>query len=299
VNLTAQSPILVTGATGNVGRNVVSLLMAKGVLVRAVTRNPDAASLPDGAEMVRADLSDPSSLTTCLDGVDSAFLMFRALAVPAAPIIRFLGQCVRRIVFLSSSAIQNRLPVQTNPIGKFHLEAEEEIRRTGTEWTFLRPGAFAANALTWWGPQLRAGNILRWPYGRAAYAPIHERDIAEVAVRALTDGGHAGRTYLLTGAQTLTQIEQLHAIGSALGRELQYKEISGDQARAVMSAVLPPYAIDELLRMWARRTEDPAPATRTVEELTGSSARTMREWALDHSHEFGAAGIATPPETRS
>ena len=125
---------------------------------------------------------------------------------------------MRRIVFLSSSAIQDELPVQTNPIGKVHLEIEEEIKKTGLEWTFLRPGAFAANALTWWAPQLRSGDVVRWPYAAAAWAPIHERDIAAVAVRALTEDGHAGKKYSLTGGEVLTQAEQLHTIGEATGR---------------------------------------------------------------------------------
>jgi uncharacterized protein YbjT (DUF2867 family) len=146
----APNSILVTGATGNVGRNVVSLLSGTGARVRALTRNPQTADLPDSAEVVSGDLSDPYTLEGPLKGIDSVFLMWRGFAAPLIPaMMALLAKHARRIVFLSSAAIQDELPVQTNPIGKIHLEIEEEIKKTGLEWTFLRPGAFAANALTW------------------------------------------------------------------------------------------------------------------------------------------------------
>jgi len=281
-----ETPILVTGATGNVGRNVVSLLSATGARVRALTRKPETAGLPDSVEVVRGDLSDPSTFEGSLEGVASVFLMVRDFSIPIPPILELLTKHVRRIVFLSSAAIQDEQPVQTNPIGKIHLGIEDAIRNTGLEWTFLRPWAFAANALTWWAPQLRTGDVLRWPYGAAAMAPIHERDIAAVAVRALTDVGHAGRTYSLTGGEVLTQFEQLRIIGDATGRALRYEELTPDTARQQMSAFLPPFVVDVLLGVLARMVETPAPVTRTVEEVTGAPAATFRQWALDHAEDF-------------
>jgi uncharacterized protein YbjT (DUF2867 family) len=200
--------------------------------------------------------------------------------------VELLRKRTRRIVFLSSSAIQDELPVQTNPIGKVHLEIEEEIKKTGQEWTFLRPGAFAANALTWWAPQLRSGDVLRWPYPAAAWAPIHERDIAAVAVRALTEDGHAGKRLYLTGGEVLTQAQQLHTIGEAINRALRYEELPPDDARRELRASLPPFVVDRLLDLWAGMVEKPAPITQTVEEITGSSPRTFRQWALDHAGDF-------------
>jgi uncharacterized protein YbjT (DUF2867 family) len=286
----ANNPILVTGATGNVGRNVVSLLSATGARVRALTRNPATADLPDSVEVVRADLSDPSTLENSLQGVDSVFLMVRALSAPIVPIMELLKKRARRIVFLSSAAIQDELPVQTNPIGKVHLEIEEEIKQVGLEWTFLRPGAFAANALTWWAPQLRAGDLVSWPYGAAAWAPIHERDIAAVAVRALTEDGHAGKKYYLTGGEVLTQVEQLQAIGEASNRTLRYEELKPDAARQQMSAFVPPFVVDRLLDLWAGMVEKPVPAKRTVEEVTGAPPVTFRQWALEHAGDFRLNG---------
>jgi uncharacterized protein YbjT (DUF2867 family) len=279
--------IFVTGATGNVGRNVVSLLSARGARVRALSRSPDTAALPDSVEVVRGDLSDPSTLEGTLEGVDSVFLMWRGFSAPVIPAMTaLLAKQARRIVFLSSAAIQDDLPVQTNPIGKIHFEIEEEIKKTGLEWTFLRPGAFAANALTWWAPQIRTGDVVRWPYGAAAWAPIHERDIAAVAVRALTEDGHAGKKYFLTGGELLTQVEQLQTIGEAIGRALRYEELTPDAASQQMSAFLPPFIVDRLLELWAGMVETPAPATRTVEEVTGAPPTTFMQWALDHRGDF-------------
>jgi uncharacterized protein YbjT (DUF2867 family) len=282
----AQNPIFVTGATGNVGRNVVSILSGAGFRVRALTRNPDTAGLPDSVEVVRGDLSNPSALESSLEGVDSVFLMLRAFSAPIAPIMEVLKKRARRIVFLSSAAIQDELQVQTNPIGKIHLEIEERVKKTGLEWTFLRPGAFAANALTWWAPQLRSADVLRWPYAAAAWAPIHERDIAAVAVHALTEDGHGGKKYSLTGGEVLTQAEQLNTIGEVTNRILRYEELAPDAARRQMGASLPPFVVDRLLDLWAGMVEKPAPVTPTVEEITGAPPRTFRQWALDHAGDF-------------
>jgi uncharacterized protein YbjT (DUF2867 family) len=282
----ARNPILVTGATGNVGRNVVSLLSGRGARVRALTRRPEAAALPDSVEVVRGDLSDLATLDTSLVGVDSVFLMVRAFSIQVIPIVELLKKHARRIVFLSSAAIQDELPVQTNPIGKIHLEIEEAIQNTGLEWTFLRPGAFAANALTWWAPQLRAGDVVRWPYGAAAWAPIHERDIAAVAVHSLTGEGHAGKKYSLTGGELLTQVEQLQIIAEAIRRPLRYEELPPDAARRQMSAFVPPFVVDRLLDLWAGMVQNPPPATRTVEEVTGAPPAVFRQWVLDHAPDF-------------
>jgi uncharacterized protein YbjT (DUF2867 family) len=206
------------------------------------------------------------------------------------PLVELLRKHARRIVFLSSAAIQDELPVQTNPIGKIHLEIEETIEKTGRAWTFLRPGAFAANALTWWAPQLRTGDVVRWPYGAAAWAPIHERDIAAVAARALTEDGHAGKKYYLSGGKLLTQVQQLQVIGEAIGRSLRYEELTPNAAKQQMSAYLPPFVIDRLLDLWSAMVEKPAAATPTVEQITGAPPATFKQWALDHAGAFRRGG---------
>ena len=187
--------ILVTGATGNVGRQVVSQLLAMRTRVRALSRDPAVAGLPHEVEVVRGDLTVPASLDGCLDGVDALFLVWTVPhdALPAA--VDRIARNTRRIVFLSSPYWTPHpffQASQPNPVAALHAEIERLIEASGLQWTFLRPGMFAANALSWWAPQIRAGDVVRWPYAAALTAPIHERDIAAVAVRALLEAGHDG-----------------------------------------------------------------------------------------------------------
>jgi uncharacterized protein YbjT (DUF2867 family) len=146
---------------------------------------------------------------------------------------------------------------------------------------------FAGNARSFWGPQIRSGNVVRWPYLTAPTAPVDERDLAAVAVRALCEDGHAGAEYVLTGPQSLTQAEQVHTIGRALGRSLRVEEISPEQARSELLPVLgSPVFIHLLLNAWAAAVGQPAFVTSTFTEVTGSPARTFVEWASDYAPEF-------------
>jgi uncharacterized protein YbjT (DUF2867 family) len=294
----AQNTILVTGATGNVGQNVVSQLVGAGVRVRALTRNPESSNLPGDVEVIRGDLSVPETLRDCMAGIDSVFLLERFLPGAAvSALLDIFAKHARRVVFLSSSAAGDDLAARTNPLGEAHANTERLIEKSGLEWTFVRPGGFAANALPWWGPQIRAGNVVHWPYAAAAVTPIHERDIAAVAVRALTEDGHNGAKYALTGPESITQAEQVRVIGEAIGRPLRFEEISPEAARQSLAAFMPPFVIDFLLDNWARMVTEPAPVSRTVEEVTGSRAHTFAEWATDHAGDFQLASensAATP-----
>jgi len=277
--------ILVTGATGNVGRNVVSQLLDRGAAVRALTRDPDSAGLPDEVDAVRADFTDPDSLDGHLEGVESVFLVWPFLtAEGASAVLDTVAKRAYRIVFLSSMAVRDDLEQKTDPI--FHADIERLIERSGLEWTFVRPGGFATNTLGW-VEQIRADGVVRWPYGAAARSLIHERDIAAVAVRALTGDGHGGAKYVLTGPQTLTQVEQVHTIGEVIGRPLRYEEVSPAVARQqLLGAWGNPSFVDGALKYWATLVTEPEPITATVEEVTGTPARTFREWAVDHADDF-------------
>ena len=279
--------ILVTGATGNVGREVVSQLLRTGSVVRALTRDPDSAGLPGGVDVVRADLSVPKTLDECLDGVDAVFLMWPGLPVEhASAALDAVTKNARRIVFLSSFTVRDDLEQQTDPITAFHADIEHLIEQSGLEWTFLRCGGFATNALMW-APQIRADGVVRWPYGAAARSLIHERDIAAVAVRALIGDGHSGTKYVLTGPQSLTQVEQVRTIGESIGRPLRYEEISPEAARQQMlTKGWPPSFVDGALDHWAKCVTEPELVTPKVEEVTGAPARTFREWAIDHAGDF-------------
>jgi uncharacterized protein YbjT (DUF2867 family) len=143
------------------------------------------------------------------------------------------------------------------------------------------------NARNWWAPQIRAGaGVVRWPYAAAPTAPIHERDIAAVAVRALCEEGHAGAEYVLTGPQSLSQFEQILTIGRVIGRSLRIEEISPNEARRELLALMPAFIVNMLLDAWAAGIGQPALVTSTVAEITGAPARTFRDWATDHAAEF-------------
>ncbi len=283
--------ILVIGATGNVGREVLSQLPA-GVRVRALARNPHAAGLPQHVDVVGGDLTRVESLDECLDGIDAVFLVWCAPPAAAAPALERIVKRTRRVVFLSSphkTAHPFFQKPQPNPVAALHAQIERLIETSGRQWTFLRPGIFAANARYWWAQQIRAGgDVVRWPHPGAATAPIHERDIAAVAVRALLGEGHSGAEYVLTGPQSLSQFEQISIIGGVIGRSLRMEEISPDEARRDLLAFMPAFVVNMLLDAWAAAIGQPALVTSAVEEITGAPARTFRDWAIDHAAEFRA-----------
>jgi uncharacterized protein YbjT (DUF2867 family) len=276
--------ILVTGATGKVGRQVVSQLTDRGIPVRAVARDPGSAALPAGAEGVRADLADPQSLEPHLKGIQSAFLLWpftsgRAAADIAPHLVEMIARHVPRIVHLSAAAAAERPD-------SFWAAVERLVEASGAEWTILRPTGFAANTLIW-ADQIRSGDVVRWPYGQARRSLIHERDIAAVAVRALTEDGHAGARYVLTGPQALTQADQVRAIGTAIGRPLRWEELSRQAARADLAASFgDPAFADSALDTWAGFVSQPEPVTATVRDITGAPARAFSEWAADHTADF-------------
>ncbi|MFL6263059.1 MAG: NAD(P)H-binding protein [Thermoanaerobaculia bacterium] len=279
--------ILVTGATGTIGRHVVSQLLATEPQVRAMTRNPGSAGLPSGIEVARGDLTDPASLDECLEGVDSVFLVWTAPADAFPAALDRIARQARRVVLLTSPhKTPHPLFQQANPMAAMYAEIERRIEASGLQWTFLRPGMFAANALAWWGPQIRAGGVVRWPYGEAPTAPIHERDVAAVAVRALLEDGHGRAEYVLTGPESLSQREQVTAIGEGIGRPLRFEEISSEEARRELP--FPASALDMLLKAWAAALGHPALVTSTVEEVTGKPARSFRDWVSDHTGELRA-----------
>jgi uncharacterized protein YbjT (DUF2867 family) len=178
---------------------------------------------------------------------------------------------------------------QPNGLRLIHAGIEQLIEASGLRWTFLRPGPFAINCRNWWAPQLRDGDVVRWFYADAATAPVHERDIAAVAVRALLEDGHDGREYVLTGPASLTQREQVQIIGDAVGRTLRFDELSRESARALMIEMrFPPAAADMLLDAYTHALDQPALVTPTIAEVTGAPAHSFLAWAGDHASDFAA-----------
>jgi uncharacterized protein YbjT (DUF2867 family) len=288
-----MSRILVIGGTGNVGRQVVDQLTATGARFRAMARNPDAAGLPPQVEVMRGDLTVPETLDACLEDVDTVFLVWVAPPAAAPAALERIANHARRIVFLTAP-LKTPHPFfqQPNPARDLAARIERLIETSGLEWTFLRAGMFAGNARHFWGPQIRAGDVVRWPYLEAPTAPTDERDVAAVAVRALCEEGHAGAEYVVTGPQSLTQGEQVQTIGRAIGRSLRVEEISPDEARSALLPVLgSPTVVNMLLNAWAAAIGQPAFVTSTFAEVTGRPPRTFLDWATDQAAEF-----QRPPE---
>lgn len=269
--------ILVTGATGNVGRQVVAQLSAAGAPVRALTRRD--ADFPDGVEVVRGDLRTPLDLR----GVDAVFLMWPLhTGAPLPGVLDAIGD--RHVVFLGSGGVRD-----------LSMADQAVLLARRPRWTFVRPSTFAVNAL-WWARQIRAGDEVGGAHGDLAMAMLHEADIAAVAVRSLLDG-RTGETFDITGPAALTQAEQVAVIGEVLGRPLRWVELPRPAARArLLADGLPESFVDVLLDAYAVMPRRPA-VTTTVAEVAGRPARTFAEWVRDHAADFGATWWPPPRRT--
>lgn len=280
-----MSEILVTGATGNVGRQVVGQLLASGAAVRALVRDPRSAGLPDGVVVVRGDLSEPETPAGAVPEGGTVFLVWPFLTTGHAPaVLEVIARQARRIVYLSSSGVNEDAERQTDPINHLHADMERLIEKSGPEWTVLRSNTIASNARGW-AEQIRTGHVVRGP-DIAPTAVIHEGDVTAVAVRALTDDGHAGAKHVLTGPQVLSRAEQVHAIGEAIGRPVRFEKVPVEVARRQMLADGRPPALVEALLASAETRPESNVITSTVEEITGKPARTFRSWAEEHADEF-------------
>jgi uncharacterized protein YbjT (DUF2867 family) len=167
-----------------------------------------------------------------------------------------------------------------------HAGVEQVIENSEVEWTFLCPWSVCTNCVNWWAPQIKAGDAVRWFHADAATAPIHEDNIAGVAVRALCDDGHDGKEYVLTGPESLTQREQLQIVGDAIGRRLRFEEPSPVSARGQLLKMMPPAIADMLLTAYAAAVGRPALVTSDVSDVTGSPAHRFQQWAADHIGAF-------------
>ena len=282
-----MSRVLIIGATGTVGREIAAQLTNPAIQVRAMVRQPESVRLLPHIEVMRGDLTLPETLDECLIGVDTVFLVWTAPPSALTQSLERIAKHARRIVFLSAP-LKTPHPFfqQPNPSRTLAESIERLIESSGLARTFLRPGMFAANALRWWAPAIRANAAIRWPCLAAPTAPIHERDIAAVAVRVLCEESHSGKDYVLTGPESLSQAEQLSTIGRVVGRSLQIEEMTPDEARREWGAFMPVSVVNMLLDAWVAALGQPAYVTSTVAEITGVPARTFHDWATDHAAEF-------------
>lgn len=277
--------ILVVGATGKVGREVVAQLGKVGVDVRAFAHS--AARDLENVEVVFGDLSDSSSIARALGDVTDVFLVWPLFTADAAlPVVAEIASRGAQIVYLSTLAVRDDVARPTHPFTAFHTEIESAIRGSGTSWTLLRASKFASNALGW-GTQLRSEGEIRLPFPDSRRSPIHGRDIAAVAVRCLLDERQRFRTHVVTGPRSLTEADQIAIIGRAAGREFACRRVPADEARAeLMASGSSRELADAAIEYWAGFVTDPEPVTKTVEELCGNQATDFEVWADEHSGFF-------------
>lgn len=274
--------VLVTGATGTVGRHVAAGLVERGVTVRGAARDPSVADLPDGVRPVRFAFGEAETYDEAFENVDALFLMrppqianVRRAILPAVRRARAAG--VRHVAFLSLQGADR------NPVVP-HRTIEDDLKRHGPAWTMLRPGFFFQNLIAPHGPDVVEHDQIYLPAGRGRTAFVDARDVADAAVRVLTEPGHEGKGYELTAGEPLRYDEIAEALSASLGREIRYVDATpwGFWSRmrsrghphaqiAVMSALYTTCRLG-----WAGHVSD------ELATLLGRPPRTIETFASDH-----------------
>jgi uncharacterized protein YbjT (DUF2867 family) len=277
--------ILVTGATGTVGREVVAHLVAAGQPVRAATRRTATAQLPDSVDVVYADLGDPASLPAVMDDVDRVFLISAGPQIPLhdSNVVRAAGGA--HIVKLSSGRAGD--PAATDPIPTWHRAGEQAVRDSGLPWTFLRPMGFMANALMW-ASSIRDHDTVYAPYAGGRIATIDPYDVAAVATTVLTSPGHENQTYTLSGPEALSPAEQVAILANVLARPLKYVEVTPEIARqSIVDHGVPANIADAIMALRATALDEFTSIIHpSVEKLTGTPATSFRDWAVRNVESF-------------
>ena len=274
--------IVITGATGNVGRPLVAELAAAGARVRAVTRTPKTARFPDGVEVV-------GSTADALSGASAVFLNSRALGADLADVVaQSVRAGVAKLVALSAINADDEFSRQPS---RFRGDRNKEVERlaidSGLAWVGLRPSVFATNFAGMWSAQIRAGDVVAGPYAQASSAPIVESDISAVAARALLTEELVGQQIPLTGPQAFTNAELAELIGAVLGRPLRYQEAPPDVVRQRFIGLgFPTEFADAYVAMLAETIDKPALVTFDVEKILGRPARTFAHWVSQHRAMF-------------
>ncbi|MFJ9855434.1 NAD(P)H-binding protein [Streptomyces sp. NPDC101150] len=277
--------IVVTGATGNIGRPLAQALAAAGQQVTAVSRHK--AAVPNGVRHVVADLAEPASLKPALARAKSLFLLLSGdlHAVGARP-ADIIGQAaasgVRRVVLLST------LGVVTRPFGPTRIAMralEDTLRESGLEWAILRPGGFASNAL-WWAESVRAQQVVAAPFGDVGVPIIDPADIAAVAAACLLEDRHAGGVYELTGPEVITPRQQAEAIADTLGSPVRFHELTRDEARTAMSQSIPAELADDTLDILGSPSPAELRVSPDVQRVLGRAPRPFADWAARNVAAF-------------
>jgi uncharacterized protein YbjT (DUF2867 family) len=287
---TNDSPVLVTGATGNTGRPLVDALIRRGTPVRAMVRSEgDRSRLPEGAEIAVADFDDPASLAAALTGTSRAYLVTPSSEQAEAQQLRFADLAVqaglRHLVKLSQLAAAPDSPVR---FLRYHAAVEQHVRDLGIGYTFLRPNLFFQGLLAFARPIAAEGRFFA-PIGDAAVSAVDVRDIADVAAAALSEPGHEGATYTLTGPAAVTHAQIAAALTAATGHEITFTDAPPEAFAGALHEIMPPWQVDGLLEDYAHyRRGEAAAVSPAVAEVTGRPPRDVAQFARDYASAFSA-----------
>ncbi|MFC9295968.1 SDR family oxidoreductase [Streptomyces sp. NPDC057011] len=269
--------IVVTGATGNVGRELVRILAEAGEQVTAVSRKP--AEVPEGVRHIQADLAEPEQLRPALEGADALFLLV-AGEDPQGIVDRARESGFGRVVLLSSQGVATRPGVYRHAAG-----FEEAVSRSGLEWTVLRSGGLNSNSFAW-AESIRTRRTAEAPFGEVGLPTVDPADVAEVAAAVLRGGGHAGRIHELTGPALTTPRERAEAIGAALGEPVRFVEQTREEAAAQMSAFMPEPVVQGTLAILGAPLPAELVPSPAVERILGRPARPFADWAARSTPAF-------------
>jgi len=276
--------VLVTGDTGGVGRSVLDGLLQKRVALRALSRHPEKLRVPAEVEIAIGDLNEPETLKDAFDGINAVFLYAQGNNLLAL-MENMKRAGVEYVVFLSTIDATNEHDYAQHNRQR-HLAVENAIAAAGFHYTFLRPGAFATNALRFWRKSIVEENIVRIPYPEAQQAPIDEQDIAAVAVNAFLSRSLDAQAIVLTGPQSLTQRQQVQCISNVVGRPIRMETISKEQACTWLATIIPPGYVNLLVSQWRDEVGVTAPVTDAVERVTGRPATAYADWVKRNTEAF-------------
>jgi uncharacterized protein YbjT (DUF2867 family) len=280
--------ILITGATGNIGRELIPFLLQAGQPIRVFVRDGrKVAHLDACVERAVGDLDKPETLLPAVQGVEGIFLVTFETRQDINVIEAAKRAGVKHIVKLSTlEATDHKIQV-----GKWHYEREQLIRASGLDWTFLRPGMFMSNSIDWWAASIKGQNSVFFPGGKKGkVAPVDPRDVAKIAAGALTQPKHNGQAYELTGAELFTIGEMVQVISRVLGKPIQYVDIPPIAAKLFMLKTgMDKTLVNALMEMLkSLRKNEGAVITDTVQRVTGQVPRTFEDWCREHIQAFQA-----------
>ena len=281
-------PVLVTGATGNTGRALVDALTRRGAPVRAMVRSAaDRGKLPAGVPAVVADFDDPESIAAALTGAERAYLVTPSSEQAEDQQRRFADQAAKaglgHLVVLSQLGAEEGSPVR---FLRYHAAVEQHVRDFGIPYTFLRPNLFFQGLLTVAGSIAAEGRLYA-PIGDAKVSAVDVRDIAAVAAVALTEPGHEGATYTLTGPASITHAQMAAALTAALGRGVTFVDVPPEAFAGRLRGILPPWQVEGLLEDYAHyRRGEAAAVSPAVAEVTGRPPRDIQQFARDYAPAF-------------